>query len=87
MTVVVIGPAVSCVDEMGMTPVRLMSPTVGLTAASELAWAGLRIEPDVSVPTPTGAMPTAMLAPVPELEPLGVTLASYGLSTWPPSEL
>ncbi len=59
-----------------MTPVRLIRPTVGLTAAREFACAGLRIEPDVSLPTPSGAMPTATPAPVPELDPLGVTLAS-----------
>ena len=67
MTLLAIGPAVSWSAVIGMMPCRLIRPTVGLTAASRLAFAGLRIDPEVSVPT----FATQKLAavPVPELEP------------------
>ena len=44
-----------------------MRPTVGFTAASMFWFAGLRIEPEVSVPT----LPAQKLdaVPIPELEP------------------
>ena len=80
-TVLVIGPAVSWLAAMGTIPVRGMRPTVGLMPTSELAADGLRIDPDVSVPTVSGANPTAADTADPELEPLGVCEASYGLST------
>src|SRR2546422_9391606 len=44
-----------------------MRPTVGLIAASIVWLAGLRIEPDVSVPTLAAQKLAA--APMPELEP------------------
>ena len=50
-----------------MTPYRLMRPTVGLMPTSMFALAGLRIDPDVSVPT-LAAQKFADV-PVPELEP------------------
>jgi hypothetical protein len=50
-----------------MTPYRLMRPTVGLTAASMFALAGLRIDPEVSVPTFAAQKLAAV--PIPELEP------------------
>src|SRR3954466_6412517 len=37
---------------MGTMPVRLTSPTVGLMPTRRFCEAGLRIDPDVSVPTP-----------------------------------
>ena len=49
-TVRVIGPAVSCVAEIGRMPVRDTSPTVGRRPTTLCAAAGLVIEPDVSVP-------------------------------------
>ena len=57
-------------------PVRLMSPTVGLTPTTEHASAGLRMEPEVSVPTVIAARATAAATAEPALEPLGVRLAS-----------
>ena len=50
-----------------MTPYRLINPTVGLMPTSMLAFDGLRIDPDVSVPT----LPAHRFAavPMPELEP------------------
>jgi len=53
---------------MGTIPVRGMRPTVGLMPTSELAAAGLRINPDVSVPTVSGANPTAADTAEPELD-------------------
>ena len=67
VTVRAIGPAVSWSAVMGMIPWRLMRPTVGLTAASMFWFAGLRIEPDVSVPTFAAQKLAAV--PMPELDP------------------
>src|SRR4029079_10559140 len=67
VTVLAIGPAVSWSAVIGMMPWRLMRPTVGFTAASMLALAGLRIEPEVSVPTLAAQKLAAV--PAPELEP------------------
>ncbi len=50
-----------------MTPYRLTRPTVGLIAASMFWLAGLRIEPEVSVPTLPAQKLT--LVPTPELDP------------------
>src|SRR5439155_1221171 len=80
-------PPVSTVDEIGSTPLRLTSPTVGFTPTTELAVDGLRIEPDVSVPTVIVASAAAAATAGPELDVLGVWLASYGLSTCPPRPL
>ena len=52
---------------IGMTPYRLMRPTVGLMPTSMFWFDGLRIEPDVSVPT--FAAQKLTLVPAPELEP------------------
>ena len=67
-TVRVIGPAVSCVAEIGRMPVRLTRPTVGRSPTSLCAAAGEVIEPLVSVPIVTAARPDAAAAPEPELE-------------------
>jgi hypothetical protein len=55
ITDLVIGPGVSRVLEIGTMPPRLNKPTVGLRPTSELELEGDRIEPEVSVPTATGA--------------------------------
>ncbi len=68
-TVLVIGPAVSCVWEIGMIPVRLTSPTVGLIPTMPFELEGLTMEPSVSVPTVTALKLAAAAAPEPELEP------------------
>ena len=54
-TVRPIGPAVSCEIEIGMMPLRLTSPTVGLRPTSPFTAAGQMMLPSVSVPTPTAA--------------------------------
>src|SRR5436309_10702902 len=81
------GPAVSCVCEMGMMPLRLTSPTVGLIPASPLIDEGETIEPSVSVPTATAHKLAAAAAPDPELEPEGLRSSAYGLRVCPPRPL
>ena len=61
----------SCSAEIGTIPVRLISPSVGLMPTIPQAWAGLTIEPSVSVPTASGARPAATATADPELEPDG----------------
>src|SRR2546427_2075222 len=46
-TVRACGPTVSCVWEMGTTPARLTSPTVGLMPTTPLAFAGHTMLPSV----------------------------------------
>ena len=55
VTVRAIGPAVSWSAVIGMMPSRLTRPTVGLMPTTPFAFAGLRIDPDVSVPIATAA--------------------------------
>src|SRR5215210_1619516 len=86
-TVRAIGPAVSCVCEIGMIPVRLTRPTVGLIPTRPLAPDGHTIDPSVSVPTPTTARFAAIAAPVPALDPHGLRSRTYGFFTCPPRAL
>src|SRR5713226_1340457 len=78
------GPTVSCVFEMGTTPARLVSPTVGLMAATPLALAGQTMLPSVSLPNDTAAKFDDAAAPEPELEPQGLRSMPYGLCVCPP---
>src|SRR5713226_5839394 len=65
------GPTVSWVCEIGTTPARLTSPTVGLIPTMPLAFAGQTILPSVSVPIETLVRLPEAAAPDPELEPQG----------------
>jgi hypothetical protein len=56
---------------MGMIPLRLTSPKVGLRPTREQAEAGDTMEPSVSVPIAAAQRPAATAAAEPELEPLG----------------
>src|SRR5690349_7742427 len=86
-TVRAIGPAVSCDDEMGMMPLRLMRPTVGLIPTTPQHDDGETIDPLVSVPTAT-AHRFAETAPAdPELDPLGLRSKAYGFLACPPRPL
>src|SRR5512135_1330431 len=78
------GPTVSCVCEMGTTPARLVSPTVGLMPTTPLALAGQTMLPSVSLPRDTAAKFAEVAAPEPELEPQGLRSMPYGLLVWPP---
>src|ERR1700688_1223624 len=66
------GPTVSCVWEMGTTPARLVSPTVGLMATTPFALPGQTMLPSVSEPNDTVAKFAEAAAPEPELEPQGL---------------
>src|SRR2546427_2070671 len=68
-TVLAIGPAVSWSAVMGITPYRLTRPTVGLIPASIIAFEGVKMDPEVSVPTFAAHRFAAV--PMPELEPPG----------------
>src|SRR5712692_2079968 len=78
------GPTVSCVCEMGTTPARLVSPTVGLIPTPPLAFAGHTMLPSVSLPNDTAAKFADAAAPEPELEPQGLRSMPYGLCVCPP---
>ena len=88
VTLRVIGPAVSCVCEMGTTPSRLISPSVGRMPTTEFQPDGLVIEPRVSVPTETAARLVATPTAEPVLDPNGSkTPGPYGFNVWPPTPL
>ena len=67
VTVRAIGPGVSWSAVIGITPQRLIRPTVGFTPASMFAFDRESTEPDVSVPTFAAQKLAAV--PIPELEP------------------
>ena len=62
----------SWVLESGMIPLRLARPCVPRIPTRLLCDAGMRIEPQVSLPMPTAAKLAAIAAPVPPLEPPGL---------------
>src|ERR1700733_10004335 len=68
------GPTVSWVCEMGTTPARLVSPTVGLIPTRPLALDGQTMLPSVSLPNAKTAKFADAAAPEPELEPQGLRL-------------
>src|SRR6266852_9390675 len=78
------GPMVSCVCEMGTTPARLVSPTVGLMPTTLLTLAGQTILPSVSVPRLTAAKLAATATADPVLEPQPLRSSEYGLWVSPP---
>src|SRR5207253_2441206 len=76
----VCGPTVSWVWEMGTTPPRLTSPTVGLIPTTPLTFAGQTMLPSVSLPRDTAVKFPAAAAADPELEPQALRSREYGLS-------
>src|SRR5262249_34487888 len=62
------------------------SPCVPRRPTRLLCDAGMRIEPQVSLPIPTAAKLAAMAAPVPPLEPPGFRSSAYGLRVAPNSD-
>ena len=64
-------PTVSCLCEIGMTPARLVRPTVGLMPTTKLQLHGHKIEPSVSVPSDTAAIFAATDIAGPLLDPQG----------------
>src|SRR5271167_4279929 len=87
LTVRAIGPEVSWLAEIGMMPVRLTSPTVGLMPARPLMDEGLVTDPSVSLPIAAAHRLPAAAAPEPELEPDGLRSSAYGHLVWPPRPL
>lgn len=71
-------PTVSCLVVNGITPDRLVNPTVGLIPTTEFAAAGHRIDAVVSVPTVTAAMIAAAAIAGPVLDPHGSAESTYG---------
>src|SRR5262249_41899782 len=82
-----IGPAPSWLCEIGMIPVRLTKPTVGLMPTIPLADEGHTIEPSVSVPIAATQRLAETPAPEPELDPQGFRSNEYGFFVWPPRPL
>src|SRR5688500_1741014 len=67
-----------------MMPLRDTNPTVGFNPTIPHIDAGQRIDPSVSVPTPTAPRFAAIAAPVPDDEPHGLRSKIYGLRVCPP---
>jgi len=65
------GPAPSCVCEIGIIPDLLINPTVGLMPTSPFADEGHTIEPSVSDPIEAAHKLAEVDAPEPELDPHG----------------
>src|SRR5215831_2703166 len=78
------GPTVSCVCEMGTTPARLVSPTVGLMPTTPFTLPGQTMLPSVSVPRPTAAKLEDTAAAEPLLDPQAFRSSEYGLWVSPP---
>ena len=88
VTVRAIGPAVSWLWAIGMIPVRLNRPRVGLMPTRPFVWAGQMIEPSVSVPTAPAQRFAATAAPEPEDEPHAEATTPSGLRVaWDSAEL
>ncbi len=83
VTVLAIGPAVSCVNEIGIIPDLLTRPTVGLIPTIPLAVAGQTTEPLVSVPMAITVRLAEAATPEPELDPQGFLSNIYGFLVCP----
>src|SRR5579859_5425901 len=86
-TVRACGPTVSWECEIGITPWRLVSPTVGLMPTMPHAEDGLMIEPSVSLPRAATHRLAETLAAEPELDPPGLRSSTKGLRVWRPRPL
>src|SRR5437764_5497319 len=86
-TVRACGPTVSCVCEIGITPWRLVRPTVGLMPTTPLLDDGLMIEPSVCVPSAAIHRFAETAAPEPELEPPGLRSSTNALCVCRPRPL
>src|SRR4029077_1027340 len=87
VTVRAIGPAVSWLCAIGMMPIRLTRPSVGLMPTSDMLFAGETIDPSVSVPTATAQRFADVAAADPELDPDGLRSRTYGFFVSPPRPL
>ncbi len=80
VTVLAMGPPVSCVWPNGMIPARLDRPADGRSPTRALCALGIRIEPLVSVPMANAAKLAAAATADPPLDPPGARPMSYGFS-------
>src|SRR3981081_1826086 len=81
------GPTVSWVCEIGITPSRLVRPTVGLMPTMPEADDGLMIEPSVSVPSAAAHRFADTHTPQRELAPPGVVPSAPGCRVGRPPPL
>src|SRR6266851_4106814 len=72
---------------IGMMPLRLTRPTVGLIPAKPFEDDGQTMEPSVSVPMAAAQRFAETPAPEPELEPQGLRSSAYGFLVRPPRPL
>src|SRR5216684_4014761 len=72
---------------IGMMPLRLTRPTVGLIPAKPFEDDGQTMEPSVSVPMAAAQRFAETPAPDPELEPQGLRSSAYGFFVRPPRPL
>src|SRR5881275_2965018 len=72
---------------MGIIPVRLIKPSVGLIPTIPFADDGHTIEPSVSLPTATMHRLADVAAPEPELDPQALRSSAYGFLVSPPRPL
>ena len=84
VTLRAIGPVLSWLCEMGMTPPLLINPIVGLKPTRQLFEDGPTIDPSVSEPMVAIARFAAAAEPDPELEPPGTRSKAYGFRQKPP---
>ena len=71
----------SCLGEIGITPARLVRPTVGFMPTTEFALDGQRMEPSVSVPSDTATKFAATDIADPLLDPQGSADRTYAFCT------
>jgi hypothetical protein len=64
-------PTLSCLGEIGITPARLVRPSVGLMPTTKFILDGAKMEPSVSVPTATAIIFAATDIADPLLDPEG----------------
>src|SRR5699024_9716220 len=81
------GPMWSRAGESGWHPATLTRPRVGLSPTTPHSAAGIRIEPEVSVPRVRAALPSATAVADPLLEPPGIAPGTTGLTGMPQSLL
>src|SRR5262245_11521325 len=72
---------------MGITPARLIKPTVGFSPTIPHIEDGEMIEPSVSVPTAAAQRLAATATADPELDPDGFRSSTYGFRVCPPRPL
>ncbi len=82
-TVRAIGPTVSSVGQSGKTPSMAIAPHCGLRPTTSQQAAGSRIEPPVSLPSPSSQSPAASAAAFPLEDPPVVRPGRAGLETVP----